>query len=113
MSSRAKRYCAIRIETTSGSGLGLIRIGSGLDECAFSVDALKLDSMRIECPMWTGLNTKDHHFRRSNTRIVVSGNLTKDQIRLLNWTDVGGSFYSRKYSICTVPFVIQLTLFSA
>ena len=61
MSSRAKRYCAIWIETTSGSGLGLIRIGSGLDECAFSVDALKCwiqsGSMRIECPMWTGLYT--------------------------------------------------------
>ena len=39
------RSSSIRIETTSGSGLGLIRIGSG--ECAFSVDALKPDSIRF------------------------------------------------------------------
>ena len=38
---------SIRIETTSGSGLGLIRIWSGLDECAFSVNALKPDSIRF------------------------------------------------------------------
>ena len=38
---------SIQIETTSGSGLGLIRIGSGLGECAFSVDALKPDSIRF------------------------------------------------------------------
>ena len=41
------RSRSIRIETTSGSGLGLIRIGSGLGECAFSVDALKPDSIRF------------------------------------------------------------------
>ena len=41
------RSSSIRIETTSGSGLGLIRIGSGLGECAFSVDALKPDSIRF------------------------------------------------------------------
>ena len=41
------RSSSIRIKTTSGSGLGLIRIGSGLGECAFSVDALKPDSIRF------------------------------------------------------------------
>ena len=41
------RSSSIRIETTSGSGVGLIRIGSGLSECAFSVDALKPDSIRF------------------------------------------------------------------
>ena len=40
------RSSSIRIETTSGSGLGLIRIRSGLGECAFSVNALKPDSIR-------------------------------------------------------------------
>ena len=38
---------SIRIETTSGSGLGLIWIGSGLGKYAFSVDMLKLDSIRF------------------------------------------------------------------
>ena len=37
------QFSSIRIKTTSGSGLGLIRIGSV--ECAFSVDALKPDSI--------------------------------------------------------------------
>ena len=41
------RSSSIRIETTSGSGLGLIRIGSELGECAFSVDAFKPDSIRF------------------------------------------------------------------
>ena len=36
---------SIQIETTSGSGLGLIQFGSGLGECAFSVVALKPDSI--------------------------------------------------------------------
>ena len=36
---------SIWIETTSGSGLGLIRIGFGLGECTFSVNALKPDSI--------------------------------------------------------------------
>ena len=39
------RFSSIRIETTSGSGLGLIWIGSRLGECAFSVDAFKSDSI--------------------------------------------------------------------
>ena len=39
------RSSSIQIETTSGSGLGLIWIGSGLGECAFSVNTLKLDSI--------------------------------------------------------------------
>ena len=38
---------SIWIKTTSGSGLGLIRIRSGLGECAFSVDAIKPDSIRF------------------------------------------------------------------
>ena len=37
------RSSSIWIETTSGSGLGLIWIGSELSECAFSVNALKPD----------------------------------------------------------------------
>ena len=49
---------SIRIKTTSGSGLGLFQIRSGLGECAFCVDALKPDSihsMRIGCPVWMHL----------------------------------------------------------
>ena len=41
------RSSSIRIETTSGSGLRLIRIGFGLGECTVSVNALKLDSIRF------------------------------------------------------------------
>ena len=41
------RSSSIRIKTTSGSGLGLIRIGSRLGECTFSVDALKPDSIQF------------------------------------------------------------------
>ena len=45
------RSSSIWIETTSGSGLGLIRIGSGLGECAFSVNALKPDSNPVQCAL--------------------------------------------------------------
>ena len=38
---------SIRIETTPGSGLGLIQIESGLGECVFSVNAFKPDSIRF------------------------------------------------------------------
>ena len=41
------RSSSIQIETTSGSGLGLIQTRSGLGECTFSVDAFKLDSIRF------------------------------------------------------------------
>ena len=57
------RSISIRIEITSGSGLGLIRIGSGLGECAFSVDALKLDSIRFNA----------HWVSSVNTPLVVTG----------------------------------------
>ena len=41
------RSRSIQIETTSGSGLGLIWIRSRLGECAFSVDTLKPASIRF------------------------------------------------------------------
>ena len=41
------QFSSIWIETTSGSGLGLIRIESRLGECAFSADTLKPDSIRF------------------------------------------------------------------
>ena len=50
------RSSSIRIETTCGSGLGLIRIGSGLDECAFSVNALKPDSIRFNAHWVSSVN---------------------------------------------------------
>ena len=51
------RSSSIRIKTTSGSGLGLIQIGSGLGECAFSVDALKPDSIRFNVHWVSSVDT--------------------------------------------------------
>ena len=45
------RSRSIRIEATSGSGLGLIQIRSGLGEYAFIVDVLKPDSIQFRCPL--------------------------------------------------------------
>ena len=45
------RNCAIQFKITSGSGLGLIQIRSGLDECALSVNTLKPDSIQFECAL--------------------------------------------------------------
>ena len=50
------RSSSIRIETTSGSGLGLIWIGSGLGKCAFSVNTLKPDSIRFNAHWVSSVN---------------------------------------------------------
>ena len=51
------RSSSIQIKTTSGSGLGLIRIGSGLGECAFSVDAFKPDFIRFNAHWVSSVDT--------------------------------------------------------
>ena len=54
--SAIARSSSIQIETTSGSGLGLIWIKSRLGECAFSVNVLKPDSIWFNAHWMSSVN---------------------------------------------------------